>query len=70
MLIGLLENTFYNRYIVYMGVLNTALYYTKVCLGFSFKHTQVDIPKDFKPIKDGITRLREFIKEQEKLRHD
>lgn len=33
------------RNIVYMGVLNTALYYTKVCLGFSFKHTQVDIPK-------------------------
>lgn len=26
--------------------------------------------QDFKPIKDGITRLREFIKEQEKLRHD
>lgn len=27
-----------------MGVLNTALYYTKVCLGFSFKHEKVDIP--------------------------
>ena len=28
-----------------MEVLNTALYYTKVCLGFSFKHEKVDIPK-------------------------
>lgn len=35
------------RNIVYMGVLNTALYYTKVCLGFLFKHTQVDIPNFF-----------------------
>ena len=28
-----------------MEVLNTALYYTKVCLGFSSKHEKVDIPK-------------------------
>lgn len=32
------------RNIVYMEVLNTALYYTKVCLGFSSKHEKVDIP--------------------------
>ena len=31
--------------IVYWKVLNTALYHTKVLLGFSSKHTQVDIPK-------------------------
>lgn len=28
-----------------MEVLNTALYYTKVCLGFSSKHEKVDIPE-------------------------
>ena len=34
-----------------MEVLNTALYYTKVCLGFSSKHEKVDIPDFISPPK-------------------
>lgn len=34
-----------------MEVLNTALYYTKVCLGFSSKHEKVDIPENNKLVE-------------------
>lgn len=40
--------------IVYWKVLNTALYHTKVLLGFSSKHTQVDIP-----LKESMDKIKD-----------
>lgn len=46
----------YQLNIVYVEVLNTALYYTKVCLGFSSKHEKVDIPKIVKRLVEDLKK--------------